>query len=74
MHRSDLADNDAIRWSGHPSAEKSARENVTGVKKLHGEDKLLPCCSAAGPPVPSLNHFMSLPPRREREREEEVAP
>jgi hypothetical protein len=56
MHRSDLADNDAIRWSGRPSAEKSARENV-----------------AADPPLPSLNHFISLPPRREREREE-VAP
>jgi hypothetical protein len=50
MHRSDLADNDAIRWSGRPSAEKSARENVT-----------------ADPPLPSLNHFISLPPRRERE-------
>jgi hypothetical protein len=66
MHRLDLAENDAEEWSDHPTAEQSASKNVTSVKKLHGEDKLLPCCKTYSTPPPRKNHLITSPSRRER--------
>jgi hypothetical protein len=67
MHQSDLAHNDAIQSIDRLSAEKSICENIAGVMKLHGEDKLLPyCCSADDPPLQSLNRFITSSPQQER--------
>jgi hypothetical protein len=62
MHRPDLADNDVEWWSDCPMARQSAYKSIASVKKLHGEDKLLPCCSASSSPFPRKNYFItSLP-------------
>jgi hypothetical protein len=71
MHQPELVDIDAEEWSGRQTAEQSARGSNVGMKRLHGEDKLLPCRSTASTQLP--RETASTPNHRNK-REEASAP